>query len=299
MATLGTVEIGGTKTLAAVGSTLDDINNPWRIDTGDPESTLDAVCEYLGSAGVSAVGIASFGPVELRRDHRQYGNITNTPKPGWSFTDVVGFVSQRLAVPVGFDTDVNGSALGEGRWGAAMGLSQFVYITVGTGIGGGAVVDGAALHGLVHPEMGHLAIRRLDEDDFPGLCPFHGACMEGMASGPSLEARFGVPGRELHGTQLAVAMNIVTSYLAQGLTAVTRILAPQRIIVGGGVAKLPGFHEILNEAVTSELANYPGLAEHREPGFVSPPDLGDRSGLAGGLVLAQQVSSGQVEAVDG
>lgn len=295
----GTIEIGGTKTLVAAGTNPDDLGEPARVATTTPRETLGAVVEHLRGLELASVGVASFGPVELRPDHPDYGHITSTPKPGWQSTRVVSFFERELGVPVGFDTDVNGAALGEGGWGAAIGLSQFVYITVGTGIGGGAVVGGAALHGLVHPEMGHLAIQRLSGDDFPGLCPVHGDCLEGMVSGPALEARFGVPGNELRGTALSTALSIVTSYLAQGLRTVVYTLAPQRIIVGGGVAKLPGFHETLSEAVAGELANYPGLAEHREPGFVSPPELGDRSGLVGGLVLAQQALSRHVKTLDG
>ncbi len=291
MALFGTIEIGGTKTLVGVGTSPDDLDEPRRIETTTPEETLGAAIDQLGDLDLDAVGVASFGPLELRNGHGDYGHITATPKAGWQSTDIHSRLGEELGVPVGLDTDVNGAALGEWRWGAGRGLRQLVYVTVGTGIGGGAVIDGAALHGLAHPEMGHLAIQRLTDDDFPGLCRFHGDCLEGMASGPALAARFGVPAGDLGGVELSAAVTLVTSYLAQGLTAIVRVLAPQRIIVGGGVAKLSGFFESLRADVAGRLASYPGLSEHGDQSFVSPPGLGDRSGLAGGLVLAERAAN--------
>jgi fructokinase len=167
-----------------------------RIEVRGPDETLAAAIDFFRSAvargiRLEALGVGSFGPVELRPGHQGFGHITATPKPGWAGTDMVGPFAAALGVPVGFDTDVNAAALGEGRWGAARGLRSFVYLTLGTGIGGGAVVDGRLLHGLGHPEMGHVAVGRRVGDDFAGVCPFHGDCFEGMASGPALAARFG------------------------------------------------------------------------------------------------------------
>lgn len=287
MGSLGTVEIGGTKTLVAAGIHPDDLYDASRIETTTPEETLTAVAARLREVDIDAIGVAAFGPVELRHGHPDYGQITTTPKKGWQSADIVSFLSRELDVPVGFDTDVNGAALGEGRWGAARGLNQFVYVTVGTGIGGGAVIDGSPLHGWVHPELGHLIVQRHPDDDYSGRCPFHGDCLEGMVSGPAIEDRFGVSAPDLVESQLATALTLVTSYLAQGLRNITYALAPQRIIVGGGVAKLPGFFDCLRDALIEQLAGYPGLHEHGDVSFVSPPGLGDRAGLAGGLVLAE------------
>lgn len=284
MALYGAVELGGTKTLAAIGTAADDMSEIVRIPTAEPESTLGSVIAHFQKFPIDSVGIASFGPVELRPGHESFGTITSTPKPGWAHTPVAGTFSDALGVPVGIDTDVNGAALGEGEWGAAVGLSDFVYITVGTGIGGGAIVNGRPLIAMGHPEMGHVPVRPLPGDDFPGRCPYHGACLEGVASGPALDDRFGPvekrsdPGR---------ARDLAAHYVAQGLRAIVYTLAPQRIIVGGGVSEIPGFHEHLREELVDQLSGYPSIAEHEWDSFVVPPGLGDRSGLAGALVLAR------------
>jgi fructokinase len=194
-------------------------------------------------------------------------------------------------VPVGFDTDVNGAALGEGRWGAARGLDSFVYVTVGTGIGGGAVVGGAPVHGLPHPEMGHVSVSRLPGDDFPGICPFHGDCLEGMACGPAIAARWGRPAEELRGDDLRRAVDVEAHYLAAGLRNVVYALAPERIVLGGGVAGLPGLLPSLRARLAGALAGYPGLPEHGGDAFVVPPGLGGAAGAAGALALAEAAAA--------
>jgi fructokinase len=193
---------------------------------------------------------------------------------------------------VGFDTDVNGAALGEGRWGAATGLDTFVYLTVGTGIGGGAVVGGRVAHGLVHAEMGHVSVVRRPGDQFPGTCPFHGDCFEGMASGPAVAARWGRSGDRLAGSDLETAVDIEAFYLAQGLRNIVYTVAPQRIVIGGGVPKMPGIFPAIGTHLTAALAGYPGLPEHATDAFVVPPGLGDRAGIAGGFVLAELTTKG-------
>ena len=217
---LGGIEAGGTKFVCVVGDGGTGIEAEARFATRDPESTLaDALSFFRKTKAVApldAIGIAAFGPLELRRSESRYGFITRTPKPGWSDTDLVGPLRRELGVPVAIDTDVNGAALAEGRWGAARGLRSFVYVTAGTGIGGGAVVDGRPVHGLVHPEMGHLSVTREPGDDFPGQCPFHGDCFEGMASGSAMAARWGRPGEELTGADLARAVELEAAYLAAG-----------------------------------------------------------------------------------
>lgn len=284
----GALEAGGTKFVCAVGTDPSDLTDEVRFPTGEPAATLERTIEYFAQAGpLDAIGIASFGPVELRRSHPHYGWITTTPKPGWSGTDVAGPVAQAIGVPVGFDTDVNGAALGEGRWGAARGHESFVYLTVGTGIGGGAVVGGEVAHGLVHAEMGHLSVRRMPGDTFGGACPFHGDCFEGMAAGPSVAARWGRSAAELEGADLDTAVEIEAFYLAEGLRNIVYALAPERIIVGGGVSKMPGIFPKVREALRRSLAGYPGLPEHDDASFVVPPGLGDDAGIAGALVLAE------------
>jgi fructokinase len=285
VAIYGTVEMGGTKTSCAVGSSPDDLARELTIPTTEPSETLGRVVEHLSSLSAAAVGIASFGPLELRPGHPDYGHIRFTPKEGWSGIDVVGPFSTALAVPIGLDTDVNGAALGEGEWGAGRGLGSFVYVTVGTGIGGGAVVEGRPIHGLGHPEMGHITVRRHPDDDYPGSCPAHGDCLEGLANGPAVEGRHGTPGSELGGDQLDRAIAIEAFYLTQLARDLVYMLAPERIILGGGVSLMPGLVERVGAGLAAELAGYPGLAEH-EQGFVVAPGLGRLSGLAGGLVLA-------------
>jgi fructokinase len=286
----GTVELGGTKTSCSVGSTPDDLSDVLTIPTADPPQTLGQVLDHLGAHSIAAVGIASFGPVGLRRERADYGHITITPKEGWSGADVVGRFQTSLGVPIGFDTDVNGAALGEWKWGAGQGLGSFVYVTVGTGIGGGALIEGVPIHGLGHPEMGHISVRRHPDDVYPGACRLHGDCLEGLASGPAMESRFGVAGARLSGEELGLARRIEAFYLAQLVRNLIYTLAPERVILGGGVSQMPGLLRGVAEALEDELSGYPGFAEHRA-GFVVPPGLGPLSGLAGGLVLAADAMS--------
>jgi fructokinase len=289
---LAGVEAGGTKVLALLGAGPDDTVAELRIPTTTPDETIGAVVDFFAAQAEAgnvpvAGGIATFGPVELRRTSDRFGFITTTPKPGWSNTDLLGPIEAALGVPVGFDTDVNGAALGEGRWGAAQGLNTFVYLTVGTGIGGGAVVNGEVAHGLVHAEMGHVFVPRHPDDDFEGRCPFHRACFEGMASGPALADRWGTPAEELAGADLDKAVEIEAFYIAAGLSSTVYILAPERILIGGGVAELPGLFPAVRKALTTQLAGYPGLPEHGSVDFVMPPELGAMAGPAGALALAE------------
>jgi fructokinase len=278
----GSVEIGGTKTLCAVGSSPDDLSKVLSFSTTEPVETLGNVIDYLRAESPDAVGIASFGPLDLVD-----GRVGVTPKEGWSGADLVGPLKASMEVPMGLDTDVNGAALGENRWGAAQGLRTFVYVTVGTGIGGGAMVNGETVHGLGHPEMGHISVRRHPEDTYSGICRLHGDCLEGLASGPAIGARFAVPGEALSGADLTTAVEIEAFYLAQMMRNLVYILAPERVIVGGGVSGLPGLLDLVNRRLVGELSGYPGFPEH-DSGFVVPPGLGDMSGLAGGMVLAER-----------
>jgi fructokinase len=291
VAALGAVEIGGTKTLVASGESIEDLEGFDTIPTTDPVGTVEAVVERLRGAEVMSVGVASFGPLELRPSHDRFGYITNTPKAGWSHTPVMQMLVERLGVSVAFDTDVNGAALGEGEWGAAEGLGIFAYLTVGTGIGGGVVVDGSPIHGAPHPEVGHVVVGRHPDDDHTGSCPYHGDCLEGMAAGPSIEARFGKRGEALVGRELEDALRLVSHYIGQGLRNLVYAVAPERVIIGGGVSKLEGFHEAVGRSLLETLAGYPGEGTHSDPGFVVAPGLGDLSGLAGALLLAMRQSN--------
>jgi fructokinase len=284
----GIAELGGTKSLVGFGTTPDDISDVLRIPTTDPEGTLSALVGHLRPriTELTGLGIVSFGPLELRAAHPNFGQIANTTKPGWSGTSVLGPFREAFELEIGLETDVNGAALGEGRWGAAAGLQSFVYMTVGTGIGGGAVSHGRLVGGLVHPEMGHVVVSPHPGDGFGGVCPYHRACLEGMASGPALEARFGMPAGSL-GAEVVRAVDLVGFYLAQGIRNIVYTLSPERVVIGGGVSKLPGFHESIENHLTYQLGGYPGHEEHAS-GFVVAPGLGDLSGLAGALVLAEQ-----------
>lgn len=294
--TFGAVEAGGTKFVCAVGTAPDDIREERRFPTTEPEETLAETIAFFEqwtqrNGPIGAVGVASFGPVELRRGHAAYGHITTTPKPGWSDTDVVGPLAGALSVPIGFNTDVNGAALGEGRWGAAAGMRTFVYLTVGTGIGGGAVVNGNVAEGLVHAEMGHVSVRRFEGDDFPGICPFHGDCFEGMAAGPAVAARWGRPAQDLEGPSRDRGVSVEAHYLAEGVRNIVYAIAPERVIIGGGIAAMPGLFPEIRRKLAAALNGYPGLPEHESDGFVVPPGLGNLAGIAGALVLAEAAAA--------
>ncbi len=287
----GTVELGGTKTRCAVGEESGEISDVLTIPTEEPEITLGGIIAHLQAYPIQTVGVACFGPVELRPDHPEYGHVTRTPKPGWSGADVVGALLDGLRVPVAFDTDVNTAALGELTWGAGMGHDPVVYVTVGTGIGGGLVIGGRPHHGLGHPEMGHMIAVRDSRDPFAGTCPFHGDCIEGLASGTAIEERFGMPGASLDGGHLAEAIRLEAFYLSQLMRDIVYAIAPSRIIIGGGVMNLDGLFDALVSEVPRQLAGYPGLPEHQGD-LLATPGLGDLSGLAGGLALAVLESAG-------
>jgi fructokinase len=283
----GVAELGGTKTLVGFGDSDGSLDEVERIPTTSPGETLASVVDLLRRrTDLESVGIASFGPLELRHGHPTFGRVTNTTKAGWSGAPVLQPIREALGIPVGLDTDVNGAALGEGRWGAARGLDDFAYLTVGTGIGGGAVAAGRLVKGLSHPEMGHVVVQRRPDDDFAGVCPYHGDCLEGMASGPALEARFG-PHRDDIAEDVA---DLAGFYLAQGVRAIVYLLSPQRVVVGGGVAKRPALIPAIQRHLEPQLSGYPGLDEHG-PGFVVPAGLGETAGLAGAIVIAENAGA--------
>ena len=284
---LGGVEAGGTKFVCAVGTSPDDVVVE-SFPTASPDATLQDVVAFFRAGSPAAVGIGSFGPLELDTGSATYGHITSTPKPGWRHFDLAGTIARALGVPVGFDTDVNAAALGEGRWGAARGLTDFLYLTVGTGIGGGAVVGGTVLHGLVHPEMGHIRVPhdRL-RDPFTGSCPYHGDCLEGLASGPAIERRWGLPAAEIPDDH--PAWELAAEYLGLGLATWVCTLSPQRIVMGGGVMRRKRILPLVRRELQRLLGMYiesDALADL--DCYVTAPLLGDRAGVLGALVLAER-----------
>ncbi|HEY9162755.1 MAG TPA: ROK family protein [Desulfomonilia bacterium] len=290
----GGIEAGGTKFCCAVGDEKGRIIDETIIPTAHPDVTLPRVIEYFRTihekTPLSAFGIASFGPVDLNRDSQFYGFTTTPPKPGWQMFDFAGALKKSFNLPVGFDTDVNGAALGEFRWGAARGLNTFIYITVGTGIGGGGMAAGNIMHGLVHPEMGHIFIPHdRSRDPFDGICPYHGDCLEGLASGPSIQKRWGVEkASDLPSGHQGWALE--ADYLAYAFACYSLMISPQRIIAGGGVMKTSGLIEMIRLRVRRLLNGYVrhSMILDEIDNYIVPPGLGDRSGTCGALALAEQ-----------
>jgi fructokinase len=280
----GLVEAGGTKFVLGVASDKDAIEASTRIETTSPEETLGAVIDwFVGQGELAGFGVASFGPLDLDKASPKWGHITQTTKPLWSGADIAGPLIRAFGRSVAIDTDVNGAALAEYHWGAGQGQRTALYFTVGTGIGGGAIVDGRILQGLGHPEMGHIRLpRHHDDNDFPGICSFHQDCLEGLASGPAIQARWGASLSEL--PQTHEAHDIIAFYLAQTVVTMQSIFEPGRIIFGGGVMATPG----LIDRVRRQAAILGGGYFRSDAAeIVTLPGLGDRAGLLGALALAQ------------
>ena len=279
---LGGIEAGGTKFVLAVGPSPDRITARHAIPTRHPAETLaEATAWFASQPPVRALGIASFGPVELDSDAPNWGHITNTPKPGWAQCDIVGHFAKALGVPVGFDTDVNGAALAEHALGAGKGLSSLAYVTVGTGIGGGLVSEGRVIHGAAHPEIGHVYPRRAPDDaEFAGICPHHGDCLEGLASGPAIAARWGASLSQLPADH--PAHGVVADYLGQLCHTIFATTASEVVVLGGGVMQTPGLVEKVRQRCTELGAGYlPASARHR----IVLPGLDQNSGICGALLL--------------
>jgi fructokinase len=290
------IEAGGTKWLCMIAANPEDIRATTRLPTTRPAETIGAAIEFIHNhiqqpEKLKGVGIGSFGPLDLDIDSPTYGYLTTTPKPGWANTDLVSPIQEALKLPLGFDTDVNTAALGEARWGAAQGLSDFIYLTIGTGIGGGGMVNGGLIHGLVHPEMGHLRIPHdWEADPFPGICPYHGDCLEGLATGPAIEARWGQKGEMLPRDH--PAWQLEAHYLALGLVNLICTLSPHRIIIGGGVMDQDQLFPMIRIKVQELLNDYisaPEIMEHIDQ-YIVPPQLGSQAGVLGAIALAQQAA---------
>jgi len=287
----GGIETGGSKWECAIGSGPDDLRAAETIPTTTPSETIGRAAAFFEREGpVEAIGIGSFGPVDQNPSSPTWGYITNTPKPGWAHTDVGQEIRRRLSVPVGFDTDVNAAALGEHRWGACQGLDTFCYITVGTGIGGGGMAGGKLLHGLLHPEFGHMRIPHDREaDPFPGVCPYHGDCWEGLASGRAIEARWGQPAASLDGDR--AVWELEARYLALGLVSVMCVLSPERIVIGGGVTQHDGLLGLVRRDVVVLMNGYLDATAVSDEiaDYITLPGLGARAGVLGAIALASTV----------
>jgi fructokinase len=286
----GAIEAGGTKFNCLVGTGPDDIRAEARFATTTPADTLSQLLAFFAPyrSALAALGVGCFGPVDLDPASASWGFITSTPKPGWRHADIAGPIRQALEVPVAFDTDVNAAAIGEGRWGAAQGLNHYIYLTIGTGIGGGGVVAGRPVHGLVHPEMGHMRLPHdRAADPFAGVCPFHGDCFEGLASGPALRARWAAPAETLPADHPAWALE--AHYVALALANLICTFSPQRLILGGGVMSGEHLFPLIRRQVLHLLNGYiqaPAL-ETEIDYYIVPPALGPRAGVLGALALAQ------------
>lgn len=295
MALFGGIEAGGTKFVCAIGSSPEDIQAEVRYPTTQPEETIGRAVDFFrqfmlkNRVHLQGIGIGSFGPLNLNRESPKYGSISATPKPGWSDTPIMRMVEEKSGISAALDTDVNAAALGEGVWGVAHDVDDFIYITIGTGIGGGLIVNNKPLHGLVHPEMGHIRLPHdLETDPFEGICPFHGDCFEGLANGPAIQARYGQPAEIL--PEYHPAWELEASYIALALHNLICTLSPQRIILGGGVMQNQHLFPMIRLKVTQLLNQYVQAAEILETNdrYIVPPALGGRAGVLGAIALAKQ-----------
>ena len=291
----GGIEAGGTKFVCAIGSSPEDVRAEVRFPTTSPDETLGRAVDFFRQYMIKTrnrlegIGIGSFGPLDLAPGSPDYGKITTTPKAGWAFTDLCHTFEQGTAAPVILDTDANAAALGEGLWGAARDLRDYIYLTIGTGIGGGLVASGRPHHGLLHPEMGHIRLpHSREEDPFDGICPFHGDCFEGLASGPAIQARTQQPAESLPAYH--PVWELEANYIALALANLVCTLSPQRIILGGGVMQQAQLFPMVQMKVQLMLNGYihaPAILEAIDQ-FIVPPRLGQRAGVLGAIALARQ-----------
>jgi fructokinase len=288
------LETGGTNIKCIVASDPFHVISELNIPTQEPEQSIEKVIRFIQAGiqkyqiSIRSMGIASFGPVDLNTKSKTYGYITSTPKLAWRNYPLFSEFSQVFDFPIVFDTDVNAATLGEAQWGEGHGLSDFVYITIGTGIGGGIITNNRLVHGVIHPEIGHMLINH-DRilDPFPGACPYHKDCLEGLANGPSIAARWGNPAETLpHNHQ---AWSLEANYLAQMAMNLTLILSPQKIILGGGVSQKSGLIQLVRESFQHQLKEYMTSPLYKEEigNYIVSPKLGQNAGVFGALALAQ------------
>jgi fructokinase len=284
----GGVETGGTWVACLLGSGPDDIVAETRFPTTSPEETVELIGQFFDAHPTpQAIGVGAFGPIGVDPDAADWGVLRNTPKPGWPGAPLGPDLQARIGVPVQLDTDVNAAALGEQRWGAGAGCANVAYLTVGTGIGAGFVVDGRPLHGLLHPEAGHMRVPHdTARDPFLGSCPSHGDCWEGLAAGSAMTARWDRPGADLGDGH--PGWDLEADYLAAGITNIITVVSPQRFIVGGGVFKHPGLIELVRARVAALLAGYldSDLLTTGLDRYLVAPGLGEHAGALGAMALA-------------
>ncbi|GIO13099.1 putative fructokinase [Cohnella xylanilytica] len=282
---IGAIEAGGTKIVCGYGNEQGIIEDRVSFPTEQPEKTLEKVIAYFKDKQVEAIGVGSFGPINIDPASPEYGYVTTTPKPGWTNYPFLPTLKSAFDVPFGWDTDVNAAAFGEATWGAAKGLDSCVYYTIGTGVGVGVYAEGKLVHGLVHPEGGHILTRRHPDDTYEGFCPYHGDCLEGIAAGPALEGRWKVKGSELPEDHPAWAMEAF--YIGQAVAGTILMLSPKKVILGGGVMHQKQLFPLIREEVRRNLNGYVRASAVLEgiDDYIVPPGLGDNAGLCGSLAL--------------
>lgn len=284
---IGALEAGGTKMVCAIGNEKGEIFEKISIPTKTPETTMPEMIQWFKAKKIEALGIGCFGPIDPDKDSPTYGYITSTPKLAWKDYNIVGAFEEQLCCPVGFDTDVNGSALGEVTFGQAKGKKNIVYLTVGTGVGAGVYAEGKLLHGMLHPEAGHILMRRREDDHYEGKCPYHKTCLEGLAAGPAIEERWGKKGIELQDRD--EVWDLEAYYLAQALTDYILILAPQLIILGGGVMHQEQLFTRIRSYVKEMLNGYIKTKELEDiDHYIVPASLHDDQGIMGALELGRR-----------
>lgn len=282
---LGALEAGGTKMVMAIGDETGTIFEQISIPTQTPEITMPKMIQYFASKKIEALGIGCFGPIDINKTSQTYGYITTTPKLAWRNYNIVGEFKKALNLPVGFDTDVNASALGEATWGSTKGLSDFIYITIGTGVGVGVVQNNRLLHGMLHPEAGHILLAQREDDTYKGKCPYHGKCLEGLAAGPAIEERWGKPGREL--AKMPEVWDLEAYYIAQAIVNFIFTLSPMRIVLGGGVMHQEQLFTLVREKVKELLGGYINTKEIADlDSYIVPAGLNEKQGIMGCLQLA-------------
>jgi len=284
---IGAIEAGGTKFVCGVGDENGKVEDRISIPTMDPDTTINQVIDYFRDKRLDSIGIGTFGPINVDPSSPEYGSITSTPKAGWSNFPFVQILKKTFNVPIGWDTDVNAAAFGEARWGAAQGVDSCVYYTFGTGVGAGIYAEGKLIHGLVHPEGGHVLLRRHPNDKFAGCCPYHGDCLEGMASGPAIEKRWGIKASELPYDH--PSWEIQAYYIGQAVSQAILLLSPKKVILGGGVMHQKQLFAMARAEVARSLNGYVSsdMILKNLDHYVVPPALGDNAGLCGALALGE------------
>lgn len=287
---LGALEAGGTKMVCALGDEAGNIFEQISIPTKTPEDTIPAIVDYFRNGQIEALGIGCFGPIDPDKRSDTYGYITSTPKLAWADYNIVGVFEKELNCPVGFDTDVNGSVLGEVTFGQAKGKSCVVYVTIGTGVGAGIYIEGKLLHGMLHPEAGHVLIRRREDDHYQGKCPYHKTCLEGMAAGPAVEERWGKKAIELK--DRSEVWDLEAYYIAQALTGYILTLSPEMIILGGGIMHQEQLFPMIRSYVKEMLGGYIKTEELKNiDSYIVPASLNDDQGIMGALELGRRALS--------